>query len=76
MFMCVFGLGNAQSVRSTFFLVDPMGTVHVPPNSAKYRFLSKFGSHNTIHIFKNYFVTIFSAINFQFLADKQYLNSP
>ena len=28
----------------------------------------KFGSHDTIHTFKNYFVTVFSVFNFQFLA--------
>ena len=46
-----------------------MGTIHVPPNSVKHRFLGKFGSHNTIHTFKNYFATVF-------LANKRYLNTP
>ena len=57
------------------FLVGFMGTVHVPPNSTKHRFLSKFGSHGTIHNFKNYFATVFSAISFQFSANKRYPNS-
>jgi len=38
------------------------------PNSAKYKFLGKFGSYNTIHTFKNYFATMFSVISFQFSA--------
>ena len=58
------------------FLVGFMGTVHVPPNSTKHRFLSKFGSHGTIHNFKNYFATVFSAISFQFSANKRYPNTP
>ena len=47
-------------------LVGPMGIVQVPQNSVKHKFLGKFGSRNTIHIFKNYFATIFSVISFQF----------
>ena len=31
-----------------------------------HRFQYKFGSHNTIHTFKNYFATMFSVISFQF----------
>ena len=45
-------------------LVGLIGTVHVPPNSKKHKFLGKFGSHSTIHTFKNYFVTMFSTISF------------
>ena len=37
-----------------------------PQKSAKHRFLGKFGSHNTIHTFKNYFAAMLSAICFQF----------
>ena len=32
----------------SIFLVGLLGTVHVPPNSEKHRFLGKFGSHSTI----------------------------
>ena len=35
-----------------------------------------FGSHDTIYTFKNYFVTVFSVINFQFSMNKQYPNRP
>ena len=38
--------------------------------------MGKIGSHGTIHTFKNYFVTVFSAINFQFSANKRYPNIP
>ena len=57
------------------FLVDPMVTIYVPQNSAKHRFLGKFGSYNTIHTFKNYFATVFSTISFQFSTNKQYPNT-
>ena len=33
-------------------------------------------SHNTIHTFKNYFVTVFSVFSFQFQQNKFYLNGP
>ena len=36
----------------------------------------KTGSHGTIHIFKNYFATIFSVINFQFLTINNILTDP
>ena len=47
-----------------------------PPNSAKRAYRCIFGSHNTIYIFQNYFVTVFSVIGFQFSANKRYLNGP
>ena len=53
-------------MRSTFFLVGPTGTVHVPPNLVKHRFLGKFGFHSIIHTFKNYFTIVFSTISFSF----------
>ena len=34
----------------------------------------KNGSHNTIHIFKNYFTTVFLVFSFQ--QNKRYLNTP
>jgi len=34
----------------------------------KRKFCFKIGSHDTIHIFKNYFPIMFSVINFQFSA--------
>ena len=39
-------------------------------------FFIKNGSHGTIHIFKNYFVTMFSVFNFQFYQNKFYPNRP
>ena len=47
-----------------FFFLGSHGTVHEPLNLAKHRFLGKFGFYSTFHIFKNYFTTMFSAINF------------
>ena len=39
----------------------------IRPASMKFgEFCFKTRSHDTIHIFKNYFITIFSAISFQF----------
>jgi len=57
-----------------FFLVSFISTVYFPQHSIEYIFVDKFGSHCTIYIFKNYFVTVFSVINFQFLINKRYLN--
>ena len=45
----------------------------------KFHFLSIFfiknGSHGTIHIFKNYFATVFSVFSFQFQQNKFYPNT-
>ena len=56
------------------FFWGPMALFMGPPNSVKCRFLGKFGSHSIIHIFTNYFVIVFLAINFQFSANKWYPN--
>ena len=39
-------------------------------------FFIKNGSHGTIHIFKNYFATVFSVFSFQFQQNKFYPNRP
>ena len=39
-------------------------------------FFIKNWSHNTIHTFKNYFVTVFSVFSFQFQQNKSYPNRP
>ena len=39
-------------------------------------FFIKNGSHGTIHLFKNYFVTVFSVFSFQFQQNKFYPNRP
>ena len=57
------------------FFWGPMTLFIGPPNSAKCKFLGKFKSHSTIHIFKNYFITVFSIINFQLLANNLYPSS-
>ena len=58
------------------FWMIPTALFMTQPNSAKRRFPGKFGSHSTIHIFKNYFATVFLVISFQFLENKQYPNKP
>ena len=45
------------------------------PKTQKHAYQCIFGSHGTIHTFKNYFAIVFSAISFQFLANKQYPNT-
>ena len=67
---------NSTPPNQNFWLRPCMGTVHEPPNSAKRRFLGKFGSHGTIHTFKNYFAIVFPTISFQFSANKRYPNTP
>ena len=42
-----------------------------PTNTFFSKIFIKTGSHNTIHIFKNYFVTVFSVF-----SNKRYLNKP
>ena len=39
-------------------------------------FFNKNGSHGTIHLFKNYFATVFSVFSFQFQQNKFYPNRP
>jgi len=57
-----------NNVGSTALFTDPQ-------KSSKHKFQYKFESHSTIYTFKNYFITVFSAINFQFSANKQYPNT-
>ena len=45
-----------------------------PQTSLFNNFFIKNGSHDTIHIFKNYFATVFSIFNFQFQQNKFYPN--
>ena len=45
------------------------------PKTQKHAYQCIFGSRGTIHTFKNYFAIVFSAISFQFLANKQYPNT-
>ena len=71
-----FGLGVLLSPCILHFFSGLKGIVHKPPSSAKHRFLGKFGSYSTIHTFKNYFVSVFLAISFQFSANKRYPNTP
>ena len=46
------------------FLVGLIEIVHGPSRTEKRAYSCIFESHGTIHIFKNYFVTVFSAISF------------
>ena len=51
-------------------LMGPMGTVHGPPRIEK----RSHGFCYSVLALKNYFVTIFSVISFQFSVNKQYSN--
>ena len=44
----------------------PVNSARDPQISLLSNFFIKIGSHITIHIFKNYFVTVFSVFSFQF----------
>ena len=57
------------------FFLGPMTLFIGPPNSGKRKILGNFGSYSTIHIFRNYFITVFSIINFQLLANNWYPRS-
>ena len=56
-----------QCIRALF--TDPQISFFI-------NFFIKNGSHGTIHIFKNYFATVFSVFSFQFLQNKFYPNKP
>ena len=43
--------------------LDPTTLFMTQSNSTKCKFLGKFDSHDTIHILKNYFVTVFLIIS-------------
>ena len=62
-------------ISATFDLFFGLPALFIgPPNSAKRAYRCIFGFHSTIYIFKNYFATVFSVINFQFSTNKRYLN--
>ena len=67
-----------NSNRKVYFSVvnSALCTVYGPINSTFINFFIKNGSHGTIYKFKNYFVTVISAINFQFQQNNSYPNRP
>ena len=68
----------AASVRFQHlrFWLGPTALFTTQPKLQKYAYQCIFGSHGTIHTFKNYFATVFLTINFQFLANNRYPNTP
>ena len=59
-----------------FFIAFPMGSVYCsrdPQISFFNKFFIKNGSYSIIHIFKNYFIIMFSIFSFQ--QNKRYLNT-
>ena len=67
---------DALGVWPLAFFWGPRALFMGLPNSAKCTYPCIFGSYSIIHTFKNYFVTVFSVISFQFLANKRYPNRP
>ena len=59
-----FRLGVLPNLCICVILASLMGTIYGLQKLTKHKFLGKFESYNTIHNFKNYFVTVFSTINF------------
>ena len=57
------------------FLTGSYGTVYDLVKNTKTHIPIHFESHGTIYTIKNYFVIVFSTINFHFLANKQYPNT-
>ena len=69
--ICVFFFFFLESLLLTFSCeqctpVDPVYYSQDSQNSLFNNFFTINGSHDTIHIFKNYFATIFSVFSFQF----------
>ena len=61
---CLACIEISAYLRLVFY---PVGLVFMGPVNMEFsKFCFKTGSHDTIHTFKNYFATIFSAISFQF----------
>ena len=69
-------LGSVAFVHFAEKIWVPMALFMDPQKSSKHRFQYKFESQNIIHTFKNYFVTVFLTISFQFSSNKWYLNTP
>ena len=68
---------NDLALRLHFcFWLGPMALFTAQPKTQKRAYPYIFGSHDTIHTFKIYFVTMFLTIKFQFSANKQYPNRP
>ena len=53
-----------------------MALFKTQPKTQNYAYQYIFGSHDTIYTLKNYFVTVFLVISFQFSANKRYPNRP
>ena len=66
---------SALRLRLCFWL-GSTALFMIQPKTQKHAYPYISGSHGIIHTFKNYFVTVFSVINFQFSANKQYPNRP
>ena len=56
--------------------VGPIYCSRDPKISLFSNFFIKNGFHGTIHLFKNYFATVFSVFSFQFQQNKLYSNRP
>ena len=57
---------KSGDLRICIFLVGSCALFTGPASMEFNKFFFKIGSHGTIHIFKNYFTTMFLAIIFQF----------
>ena len=67
-------MGPVQEEKSFFFFSSRSRALFMGPTSTLLKKNFKIRSHSTIHIFKNYFATIFSIFSFQ--QNKRYPNKP
>ena len=72
--VCLDCAENRLCLASAFFSWVPC-TVHRTRKYEKRKSNFNTKSHNTIHIFKSYFATVFSVISFQF-STIRYTNTP
>ena len=73
--LCVWIARFQRAIQCLRFWLGPMALFMTSQKRKNTQINAFLGLHSTIHTFKNYFVTIFLIINFQFLANKRHSNT-
>ena len=74
--VCVWIARFQRAIQHLHFWLGSTALFRTQPKMQKRVYQCIFRSYGIIHTFKNYFATMFSAISFQFLVNKQYSNTP
>ena len=73
--VCVWIARFQRAIQHLRFWLGSTALFRTQPKMQKHVYQCIFRSYGIIHTFKNYFATMFSAISFQFLVNKQYSNT-